>query len=118
MAGFVGVFLLGVFMAHPKIVFAFFDFISERIPALRTPPPPPPPHVPQSKRGYPHVLCSRIYPDETPPGGFASSYVYVRIEVSTFSVRVCFCARVRLHVPLRVPVLVRLCVHIYMYMCT
>jgi hypothetical protein len=57
MAGFVGIFLIGVFVAHPKIVFAFFDFISERIPASAIRPPPfPPSHVPQSKRGYP--TCS------------------------------------------------------------
>jgi hypothetical protein len=29
-AGFIGTFLLGVFVVHPKIVFAVFDFMAER----------------------------------------------------------------------------------------
>jgi hypothetical protein len=75
MAGFVGIFLLGVFVAHPKIVFAFFDFISERIPASANPPPPSPPRATEQAE-VPHVLFSRIHPDETPhPAGFASLYV-------------------------------------------
>ena len=33
--GFIGVFLLSIFLVPPKIVFAFFDFISECIPRCR-----------------------------------------------------------------------------------
>ena len=32
-AGFIGAFLLGVFVVHPKIVFAVFDFMAERPPS-------------------------------------------------------------------------------------
>jgi hypothetical protein len=38
-AGFLGAFLLGVFVVHPKIVFAIFDFMAERtrfVPITRT----------------------------------------------------------------------------------
>ena len=34
-AGFIGAFLLGVFVVHPKIVFAIFDFMAERTPLCR-----------------------------------------------------------------------------------
>jgi hypothetical protein len=33
-AGFIGAFLLGVFVVHPKIVFAIFDFMAERTPLV------------------------------------------------------------------------------------